>query len=103
MRNPAYPPSSLTFDWIMAILAALLMGGVIQDGWAHAHGLVDQSFLTPWHAIMYSCMVLNGIVLGVMGLRNLRRGLFVSTRIAVRLLDLADRGSSFLPPAASLI
>ena len=74
MRNPSYPPSSLTFDWLMAALAALLMCGVIQDGWAHAHGLVDQSFFTPWHAIMYSCMVLNGIVLAIMGLRNLARG-----------------------------
>lgn len=74
MRNTSYPPSSLTFDWIMAVLAALLMAGVIQDGWAHQHGLVDQSFFTPWHAIMYSCMVVNGIVLGVMGLINLRRG-----------------------------
>ena len=58
----------------MAALAALLMAGVIQDGWAHAHGLVDQSFLTPWHAILYSCMAINGIVLGVMGLRNLSSG-----------------------------
>jgi hypothetical protein len=58
----------------MAVLAALLMAGVIQDGWAHGHGLVDQSFFTPWHAIMYSCMVINGIVLGIMGLYNLRRG-----------------------------
>jgi dipeptidyl aminopeptidase/acylaminoacyl peptidase len=73
-RNPSYPPSSLRFDWVMAILAALLMGGVIQDGWAHAHGLVDQSFFTPWHAIMYSCMALSGVVLGIMGLRNLTRG-----------------------------
>lgn len=74
MRNQSYPPSSLAFDWIMAALAALLMAGVIQDGWAHAHGLVDQSFLTPWHAILYSCMAINGIVLGVIGLRNLSRG-----------------------------
>jgi cation transporter-like permease len=74
MRNQSYPPSSLAFDWIMAVLAALLMAGVIQDGWAHAHGLVDQSFFTPWHAIMYSCMALNGALLGIMGLRNLRRG-----------------------------
>jgi len=74
MRNTSYPPSSLTFDWIMAALGVLLMAGVIQDGWAHAHGLVDQSFVTPWHAIMYSCMLINGIVLGVMGVRNLLRG-----------------------------
>lgn len=74
MRTSSYPPSSLTFDWVMAVLAALLMAGVIQDGWAHQHGLVDQSFFTPWHAIMYSCMAINGVVLGAIGLRNLRRG-----------------------------
>lgn len=74
MRTASYPPSSLTFDWIMAALAALLMGGVIQDGWAHEHGLVDQSFFTPWHAILYSCMAVNGIVLGLIGLYNVRRG-----------------------------
>ncbi len=74
MRNTSYPPSSLAFDWIMAALGVLLMAGVIQDGWAHAHGLVDQSFFTPWHAIMYSCMLINGIVLGVMGVRNLLHG-----------------------------
>lgn len=68
------PPPSLAFDWLMAVLAALVMAGVIQDGWAHNHGLVDQSFFTPWHAILYSCMALSGIVLAVAGLRNLSRG-----------------------------
>lgn len=74
MRKASLPPSSLGFDWLMAALAALIMAGVIQDGWAHNHGLVDQSFFTPWHAILYSCMALSGIVLGVVGLRNLSRG-----------------------------
>lgn len=74
MRRSAYPASSLAFDWLMAVLAALLMAGVIQDGWAHGHGLVDQSFLTPWHAIMYGCMALSGIVLAITGVRNLKRG-----------------------------
>ena len=74
MRTSEYPASSLPFDWLMAVLAVLLMGGVIQDGWAHGHGLVDQSFLTPWHAIMYGCMALSGIVLGITGVRNLKRG-----------------------------
>ena len=58
----------------MSVLAALVMAGVIQDGWAHAHGLVDQSFFTPWHAILYGCMALSGIVLAVAGVRNLLRG-----------------------------
>jgi Tol biopolymer transport system component len=58
----------------MGALAVVLMGGVIQDGWAHGHGLVDQSFITPWHAILYATMALNGIVLGAMAVLNLRRG-----------------------------
>lgn len=74
MRKTSVPPSSLAFDWVMAALAALVMAGVMQDGWAHNHGLVDQSFFTPWHAILYSCMALSGIVLGIVGLRNLSRG-----------------------------
>lgn len=74
MRTSSVPPSSLAFDWLMAVLAALIMAGVIQDGWAHAHGLVDQSFFTPWHAILYSCMALSGIALAITGVRNLLRG-----------------------------
>jgi len=74
MRAETYPSSSLRFDWLMAALAALVMVGVIQDGWAHAHGLVDQSFFTPWHAILYSCMGISGAVLAATGIRNLRRG-----------------------------
>jgi hypothetical protein len=54
----------------MGFLALLLMGGVIQDGWAHAHRLVDQSFLTPWHAMLYSMVTLSGIVLGSFAVRN---------------------------------
>ena len=57
----------------MAILAVLLMGGVVQDGWAHNHGLADRNFLTPWHAILYATMALNGIVLGIVALQNLRQ------------------------------
>jgi hypothetical protein len=57
----------------MGVLALVLMAGVIQDGWAHGHGLVDQSFLTPWHAILYGMMVLNGIVLGTIAIRNVMR------------------------------
>lgn len=62
--------SSLAFDWLMGILSALLSAGVIQDGWAHNHGKVDESFFTPWHAILYGTMALNGLVLGIVGLRN---------------------------------
>jgi len=72
-----FPTSSIAFDWTMGVLSALLVCGVLQDGWAHAHGKVDQSFLTPWHAILYSSMALNGIVLGVVAVRNRMRGFSV--------------------------
>jgi hypothetical protein len=65
-----YPPSSVRFDWAMGFLALLLMAGVIQDGWAHAHRLVDQSFLTPWHALLYAMVSLSGITLGALAVRN---------------------------------
>src|SRR5450755_2727613 len=69
------PPSSMGFDWLMGVLAVLLIGGLDLDIWAHSHGKVDQSFFTPWHAVLYGAMALNGIVLGIVMANNvLRRG-----------------------------
>ena len=65
--------SSDKFDWAMGILSALLMAGIVQDGWAHNHGKVDNSFLTPWHAILYGTMALNGLVLFAVGVTNLNK------------------------------
>jgi WD40 repeat protein len=58
----------------MAFLAALLMGGLLLDGWAHSHGEVDQSFLTPWHALLYASLGINGLVLLFAGIAGLRKG-----------------------------
>ena len=59
----------------MALLALLLIAGLTLDIWAHNHGEVDQSFFTPWHAVLYGAMALNGIVLGcVMAINVLRKG-----------------------------
>jgi len=35
------------FDWAMGLLSALLVAGIYQDGWAHNHGKVDETFFTP--------------------------------------------------------
>jgi hypothetical protein len=51
------------FDWAFTFLCTLLTGGVFLDGWAHSHGKVDQSFFTPWHAILYSGYVLVALCL----------------------------------------
>ena len=72
--NTARAHSSPAFDWTMALLTALMVCGPLIDGWAHAHGEVDQSFLTPWHAMLYGATALNGLVLLAAGLAGLRRG-----------------------------
>ena len=47
-------PASTGLDWTVATLSAMFVGGLYLDGWAHAHGQVDQSFFTPWHAVFYA-------------------------------------------------
>lgn len=54
-------PSRL--DVVMGILSVLLVGGFFIDLWAHSHGRVDESFFTPWHAILYAAAGLFGGVL----------------------------------------
>jgi hypothetical protein len=68
------PAASRRFDWIMAALAAYFVSGLYLDGWAHAHGKVDQSFFTPWHAVLYSGQLLMLIVLVGVLVRNVWRG-----------------------------
>src|SRR5512143_255266 len=60
--------------WIMTILAAYFVGGLYLDGWAHTHGKVDQSFFTPWHAVLYSGQLLMAAVLAGVLVRNVWRG-----------------------------
>jgi hypothetical protein len=48
------PRSGSRFDWIATALAATFTGGVFLDGWAHTHGRVDDTFFTPWHAVLYA-------------------------------------------------
>lgn len=67
---PPNPPSHAAFEWLMGVLAIALISGLNLDIWAHAHGRVDQSFFTPWHAVLYGSMALNGIVLGIVAARN---------------------------------
>ena len=58
----------------MAGLSTLLMGGLYLDFWAHAHGRTDNTFFTPWHALLYSAMAVVGIFLGATALRSRGRG-----------------------------
>jgi len=62
------------FGWIMSLLSAAFVGGLFLDGWAHTHGRVDDTFFTPWHAVLYggwgACLLM---LVGTL-LRNVARG-----------------------------
>src|SRR5262249_28162803 len=65
------------FDWAAAILSGAFIGGVFLDGWAHTHGRVDDTFFTPWHAILYAAfLALATLLVGraVWGLAGLGSG-----------------------------
>jgi Tol biopolymer transport system component len=62
--RPAASTTSLRMDWILAALSVWLVGGFYVDLWAHAHGRVDDTFFTPWHALLYAGAASFAIVLG---------------------------------------
>ena len=43
----------MAFDWAATLLSLAFVGGLYLDGWAHTHGRVDDTFFTPWHAVLY--------------------------------------------------
>ncbi len=73
-RQLSRPPHSIRFDWAMAILSAVFVGGLFLDGWAHTHGRVDQSFFTPWHAVFYAGYAMTASALVASLLSNHARG-----------------------------
>ncbi len=63
------------FDAIFAALCGWLLLGAFTDGWAHSHGVTDETFFTPWHALLYSGFGAAVLFAGVNWLRNRSRGL----------------------------
>ncbi len=76
-----YPPASLRFDWISAGLSVLLMVGLNVDIWAHNHDKVDNTFFTPWHAVMYGAFFIFGLYLTLSAMRNITRGYGLMTSL----------------------
>lgn len=62
------------FDLRAALLALWFMIGLYIDGWAHNHGAVDNTFFTPYHALLYSGILANGLYLGIAQYRAIGRG-----------------------------
>ena len=68
------PADNVIFDWWMAIVTCVMIFGLFIDGWAHNHGRVDNTFFTPWHAILYGAYALSAISLLTMHFRNVSKG-----------------------------
>jgi len=66
--------ASTRFNWAMAVLSTVLVGGFYLDLWAHAHGRTDNTFFTPWHAVLYSMLAVVRIFLSIAAWRAWHRG-----------------------------
>ena len=65
VRAGTFPrESSLAFDWAMAGLGGLFIGGLYVDGWAHNHLNRIETFFTPWHALFYGSFAILALVFG---------------------------------------
>jgi hypothetical protein len=81
-RITDYPASSIRFDWLIAILGFTTMLGVFLDGWAHNSFPENiETFLTPWHAVLYGGVLLTGSALSIAYLRNVLRGYSLRTAL----------------------
>ncbi|MDZ4764698.1 MAG: hypothetical protein SGI73_09100 [Chloroflexota bacterium] len=70
-----YPAGGLRFDWIFTAATAFLIGGAYLDGWAHTNIAEElETFFTPWHAVMYSGLLLTAIIMIGTHIRNSLRG-----------------------------
>jgi hypothetical protein len=69
--GPNRPPITPGIDWIMTVLSAVFISGLFLDGWAHTHGRVDETFFTPWHAVLYGGYLACAVVL--LGTRSMPR------------------------------
>ncbi len=70
----AHPAAGLLLDWGFSLLSIWLISGLFLDGWAHTHGRVDDVFLTPWHAVLYSGALAIMLVLAATYAYGLTRG-----------------------------
>lgn len=68
------PPATARFEWTMVLLSTWLMAGGYLDAWAHRHLTKLESFITPWHAVLYSGMFAILVFLSLTALRHQRRG-----------------------------
>ncbi len=69
-----YPAGGVRFDLLATVMTGWFIFGMFIDGWAHNHGRVDNTFFTPWHAILYSGVLANAAFLTFNQYRNMAKG-----------------------------
>jgi hypothetical protein len=74
VRQEGHPADNVYFDLAIAILGVIFAFGLYLDGWAHNHGMVDNSFFTPWHAALYGSFAISGLALVGSHFYNTMRG-----------------------------
>ena len=68
------PADNTQLDWTISLISCAIVFGLFIDGWAHNHDKVDDSFFTPWHALLYGAVALAGLALIITHFRNVNRG-----------------------------
>ena len=63
LTQPAAQGGATKFDWIMAALSTWFVIGAYVDGWAHNNLDRLETFLTPWHLLLYSGYFVTGFML----------------------------------------
>lgn len=62
------------FDWAVIAVSTWLVGGLYADAWAHNHLPID-NFFTPWHAVLYSGVLVSTFFLvGTSIINRLKNG-----------------------------
>jgi hypothetical protein len=73
-RRTEHPAGSLRFDLLIAFFCLWFTVGLFVDGWAHNNGFTDNTFFTPWHALLYSGIALTGVTLVIQQWRYVGQG-----------------------------
>lgn len=60
----------IPFDRAMTLLSGWFILGIFLDAWAHSHGRTDETFFTPWHAVLYSGFLALAAFFGLTIYRN---------------------------------
>jgi hypothetical protein len=69
-----HPRGSLRFDWLMLLVGLWPLVGALTDANAHINDPKLETFLTPWHALLYSGVLAVGLSIGYVAWRNHQRG-----------------------------